>query len=448
MAIQSINFQEFKNISPFIAALRTHLGTLSQDPAAYGYGGSTVFKLTPELVSSEIKRTPHLRQLYNKLAPNQRALVINRYVLNTPGSVDTFKENSFFNDISRMSPLEHDYHLTGNTNKFINSKGLQSGVARATAGFTNSPDDESLASTIFGNSLVGSLIAKAEGAFTGSNVIKEQRNKLARLRSGGLSGRQGVNELVPAPSTANQNKLLKLYEYGIPTVLDIAGTRGIAKGLGATNALVSRAAAGGNVAAKVAKPVTVASSWLGNLVHGIRNPFDFSAGMVRRFLRNPTRYSKYLFGKSKYYATTPLHPARTAKHLWRNAKRPGKAIGKILGSTEIPINVLAAADAASAEGKDSVTVSAPYAISSYLKDTKANNTKSQHSDSRPAVDKSNHSNWSDDDTKYTAGIGLAGGVLGAILSRRSRLLGFLLGSLSAGGGTALYRAYMRNKFDK
>lgn len=51
--------------------------------------------------------------------------------------------------------------------------------------------------------------------------------------------------------------------------------------------------------------------------------------------------------------------------------------------------------------------------------------------------------WNDTDTWSTAGAALAGGALGALVSRR-KLLGAILGSLLAGGATAAYR-YHRNR---
>ena len=458
------------SMAPFINQLRFHLATKSAEADDLRSRGYSAPRLTPEMVEREIRKTPELRVLYSKLTPDQRAYVFTRHVLNTPGKISTHGEDNWLTDLSKLSPLEHDYQLVNNTDRYIANRALQSGVLRAYGG--GKDVDEGISGDFFGSSLVGGLASRIEKGLTGKGGSADADRDLNTIRHGGVSTQSGANELVAQPLTAGQKATIRSAEYITPTAIDVLALRGLSLKAKAAHMGTLRAAAAGSRVAKGAAPVTKALSKTLGFVDMFNNPVDFTYGLAKNLIKHPARTVKAGWGHAANIAKGgwntvklpfsvlkhPLTSAAKAYDIIRHPARTAKAASPYvntalnvlnLGSEVVPA-VSAYGQVADMRPDETLALRDDIAASEYLNSKyPTQNSNDSATDSSGSDNTSNNSDpqnkpkaiWNKEDTSYTAASAFAGGTLGAILARRNRLLGFLLGSIAAGGATAAYRSY-------
>ena len=449
-------------MAPFINQLRFHLATKSAEADDLRSRGYSVPALTPELVEREIRKTPTLRVLYSKLTPEQRAYVFNRHVLNTPDRITTHGEAHWRTDLAKLSPLEHDYQLVNNADRYTANRALQSGILRASGGAKAA--DEGMAGDFFGSSLVGGLSSRLEKWITGAGGPKAATRDLNTIRNGGVSTQVGANSLVAQPLTSGQKAFIRSAEYAIPTALDVLALKGLSLKAKAAHMGTLRAAASGSKLARGAAPFTKALSKTIGFIDTLNNPIDFTYGLGKNLIKHPIRTAKAGWG----------HAANLVKGSWSTVKlpfsilrRPFTSVAKAYDMASHPIRTAKAAapyvNTALTTlnlGSEVIPAVAAHSHVSTMNPTKplilrddvaateylnskypSQNTDTEKSATASAPSDKSKDLWKNEDTGYTAAGAFAGGTLGAILARRNRLLGFLLGSIAAGGVTAAYRSY-------
>lgn len=435
--------EDMLGLSQFVGALRTHLAHIGEDPAAFGYPGPV--KLTPETVAKEIRTRPELRYLYKQLNPRQQALAYNRYVLNTPETVKSFRLKSAvpttksvidgsdvygvgdvltYSDISGMSPLEHDFHYTANPKRFINAKAWQQGLTRATSGLGIEGAENPFLDNFFGNSFIGTGANWISGKLVGRDFVQEDKEKLRRLRQGGSVAKHAPH-LAAIPLSADERFRIQAAELAVPTGLDIIATMGLGAQAKAMHGSISAAAAGGSTAAKVAKPLTATTNFVvNNIAKPWANPFD---GLITA--------AKHPIKSLKVAKNAVFHPLKTA---WYGLTHPLDALTAANVAFDVSRSAKLATDLSTMKPGASITVNPDAATAYYL--------KSKYGDGEaPADKKKPRKKWDSVDTANTAGGAIIGGTLGALIARRNRLLGFLFGAGWGGAATAFYRGYLKSK---
>ena len=413
--------EDLEALKPFIAHLRNSLILDQQESDARTPEGAVTYPLSTDHVRKKIKTDPTLRYLWKRLTPAQQAYAENRYIQNTPTRYETMEAmtpNPF------AAPLEHDYHLTHNPLRYKSGRVIQnSGLGLARSG-------------VFTPGLVGSIIKPLSRV---GDAVVERLPGTVRT-----TGKAGADVAEDATVALNRGGYSQYTQSG--------DSRELAdQPLG----VVLRKA---ESAASDLSPAVVDMYTFGNAIPGvighttaaIPRAISNTSKMIGSFsnpvnsIMHPKQWAKS-FVKGKFFGAFPLLDAATdVKSIYSILTDPGYAEKNTVASSEAAKAFEAMVYGGSKDPKTRE------AIQRYVESKRTNTDSDTESTTEPAdehIADNRPATKPDFLGKYkTHGAGaLIGGGLGAALDRRSRLRGFLIGSLLGAAAPALYN-YVKKRY--
>lgn len=400
---------DLEALKPFIAHLRNSLILDQEESDARTPEGAVTYPLSTEHVRKKIKTDPTLRYLWKRLTPAQQAYAENRYVQNTPTRYETMESmtpNPF------AAPLEHDYHLTHNPVSYRSGRVIQSSALGLTQPGAKAGIVGNLISKPVGL-IADAVTSRLPGAVHTSGTADGDVSGDAKvaLERGGY--RQTSAPMANQPHGAAQRVVENTVHMAAPIAADVIAFKRLAAILPQGSAWASAA----------------------DTVSQFQNPFNIFAHPVK-WWRSPG-----------LFANKFPRVATASKFL------------DLYGDTSHLYDI-ASATLGSAEEAESNQRAHDVQVAGALDDTRFGGSKdpqkraqiqrekeSSQQVTREAENPQQQSTILDWLSNYkTHGVGaLIGGGLGVALDRRSRLRGFLVGSLLGAAAPALYN-YVKKRY--